>query len=68
MYKGFWLSNAISFLNFNLYLSLAQGLELMSMEANPDYSKLLNKDTIPAIMALVFIHPLDTLKYIPNIK
>ncbi len=60
MYKGFLLSNAISLINFNLYLAFASVTSDINL--GEDYSKFINGDTIAAVSALLLIHPLDTLK------
>lgn len=62
MYRGFLLSNAISLINFNLYLAFASA----ATEANlvgDDYKSYINADTIASVSALLLVHPLDTLKY-----
>ncbi len=60
MYKGFLLSNAISLINFNLYLAFASVTSDINL--GEDNSKFINGDTIAAVSALLLIHPLDTLK------
>lgn len=60
MYKGFLLSNAISLINFNLYLAFAS--VATNVELGSDVKDFINADTIAAIGALLLIHPLDTLK------
>jgi len=61
MYKGFLLSNAISLINFNLYLAFASAASDIDLGA--DYKNFINTDTIAAVSALLLVHPLDTLKY-----
>jgi len=61
MYKGFLLSNAISLINFNLYLAFASAASNIDLGA--DYQNFINADTIAAVGALMLVHPLDTLKY-----
>jgi len=60
MYKGFLLSNAISLINFNLYLAFASVASDIDLGA--DYKNYINADTIAAVGALMLVHPLDTLK------
>ncbi len=60
MYKGFLLSNAISLVNFNLYLAFASAMS--TVELGSDYTNFINTDTISAVSALILLHPLDTLK------
>ena len=61
MYNGFLLSNAISLINFNLYLAFASAASNIDLGA--DYKNFINADTIAAVGALMLVHPLDTLKY-----
>ena len=60
MYKWYLLSNAISLINFNLYLAFAS--VATNVELGSDVKDFINADTIAAIGALLLIHPLDTLK------
>lgn len=62
MYKGFLLSNAISLINFNLYLAFASVAS--DIELGSDFKNYINGDTIAAVSALLLVHPLDTLKYL----
>lgn len=62
MYKGFLLSNAISLINFNLYLAFASVASDIDLGA--DVKNYINADTIAAVGALMLVHPLDTLKYL----
>lgn len=61
MYKGFMLSNAISLINFNLYLAFASVAR--NIDFGTEAKDFINADTISAVGALLLIHPLDTLKY-----
>ena len=60
MYKGFLLSNMISLLNFKLYLAFASAVR--QIELGEDSKHFINGDTISAVLALLLVHPLDTLK------
>lgn len=60
MYRGFLLSNAISLINFNLYLAFASAAS--EIEIGADYKNFINGDTIAAVSALLLLHPLDSLK------
>ena len=60
MYKGFFLSNAISLVHFNLFLAFAS--VATNVELGAEVKDYINSDTIASVGALLLIHPLDTLK------
>ena len=60
MYKGFLLSNAISLINFNLYLAFSS--VATNIDLGAETKDFINTDTIAAVGGLLLVHPLDTLK------
>jgi hypothetical protein len=62
LYNGYWLSNLIGLIHFNLYSALSRVVEQYSQ--GNSLLESVGPSTALSVFAVALVHPLDTLKYI----